>query len=283
VSTEYGPSPAERARTVLACAAVPTIDIAGRVAEDVAVHATNAEGALVLLAPTAGVLGERAACGPAVATLHATRLLPLPVPDRVLARVTIHGTLELVGNPAAAVELLGRSAAPDQTVLRLDPHQVRLDGEPVDPEAYRLAAPDPIAPRSDALVTHLVRRHTDQVMALAELLDRRLVDAAWMIAPACIDRFGLTFHLAGPAGVAYPRSTSRWAFGTRTSCPPPCAPSTAARASPTAASATPDPTPASPRISTMRVLVSDDRTCRAGRYVIARAGPAGRPRRRGRR
>jgi hypothetical protein len=103
------------------------------------------------------------------------------------------------------VELLGRSAAPDQTVLRLDPHQVRLDGEPVDPEAYRLAAPDPIAPRSDALVTHLVQRHTDQVMALAELLDRRLVDAAWMIAPACIDRFGLTFHLAGPAGVAYPR------------------------------------------------------------------------------
>lgn len=205
MSTEYGPSPAERARTVLACAAVPTIDIAGRVAEDVAVHATNAEGALVLLAPAAGVLGERAACGPAVATLHATRLLPLPVPDRVLARVTIHGTLELVGNPAAAVELLGRSAAPDQTVLRLDPHQVRLDGEPVDPEAYRLAAPDPIAPRSDALVTHLVRRHTDQVMALAELLDRRLVDAAWMIAPACIDRFGLTFHLAGPAGVAYPR------------------------------------------------------------------------------
>jgi len=76
VSTEYGPSPAERARTVLACAAVPRIDIAGRVAEDVAVHATNADGALVLLAPTAGVLGERAACGPAVATLHATRLPP---------------------------------------------------------------------------------------------------------------------------------------------------------------------------------------------------------------
>ena len=32
MSTAYGPSPAERARTVLACAAVPTIDIAGRVA-----------------------------------------------------------------------------------------------------------------------------------------------------------------------------------------------------------------------------------------------------------
>ena len=54
-------------------------------------------------------------------------------------------------------------------------------------------------------MTHLLRRHTDQVMALAELLDRRLVDAAWTIAPAYIDRFGLTFHLTGPAGVAYPR------------------------------------------------------------------------------
>ena len=70
-------------------------------------HATTAEGAPVLLAPAAGVLGGRAACGPAVATLHATRLLPLPVPDRVLARVTIHGTLEPVGNPPAALALLG--------------------------------------------------------------------------------------------------------------------------------------------------------------------------------
>jgi hypothetical protein len=205
VSTDFGPSPAERARTVLACAAVPMIDIAGRLAEDVAVHATNAEGALVLLVPATGTLGGRAACGPAVATVHATRLLPLPVPDRVLARVTIHGTLELVGNTATAPELLGRTADPDQAVLRLEPHQVRLDGEPVDPDAYRLAAPDPIAPRSDKLVTHLIRRHVEQMMALTELLDRRLVDAAWTIAPAYVDRFGLTFHLAGPAGVTLPR------------------------------------------------------------------------------
>jgi hypothetical protein len=205
VSTDYEPSPAERARTALACAAVPTIDIAGRVAEDVAVHATTAEGVPVLLVPATGVLGGRAACGPAVATLHATRLLPLPVPDRVLARATIHGTLELVGNPATVQELLGRSAEPDQSVLRLEPHQIRLDGEPVDPDAYRLAAPDPIAPRSDALVTHLIRRHADQMMALAELLDRRLVDAAWTIAPAYVDRFGFTFHLSGPTGVAFPR------------------------------------------------------------------------------
>ena len=162
MSTEYGPSPAERARTVLACAAVPTIDIAGASRRTSPCTRRPPRERWCSWSPAAGVLGGRAACGPAVATLHATRLLPLSVPDRVLARVTIHGTLELVGNPAAAVELLGRSAAPDQTVLRLDPHQVRLDGEPVDPEAYRLAAPDPIAPRSDALVTHLVRRHTDQ-------------------------------------------------------------------------------------------------------------------------
>ena len=43
------------------------------------------------------------------------------------------------------------------------------------------------------------------MVALADLLDRRLVDAAWTIAPAYVDRFGLTFHLAGPAGVAFPR------------------------------------------------------------------------------
>jgi hypothetical protein len=205
VSTDDGPSPAERARTVLACAAVPTVDLAGRVAEDVGVHAVTTGGAPVMLVPASGVLGGRAACGPAVATLHATRVLPLPVPDRVLARVTIHGTLGPVTDLPGALDLLGRAADPDQVALQLDPHQVRLGGEPVDPDAYRLAAPDPIAPRSDALVTHLLRRHADQMVALADLLDRRLVDAAWTIAPACVDRFGLTFHLAGPAGVAYPR------------------------------------------------------------------------------
>ena len=205
MSTDCGPSPAERARTALACAAVPTVDLAGRVAEDVGVHAVTAEGTPVMLVPATGVLGGRVACGPAVATLHATRVLPLPVPDRVLARVTIHGTLGPVADLPGALALLGRSADPDLVALQLDPHQVRLDGEPVDPDAYRLAAPDPIAPRSDTLVTHLLRRHADQMVALADLLDRRLVDAAWTIAPAYVDRFGLTFHLAGPAGVAFPR------------------------------------------------------------------------------
>jgi hypothetical protein len=205
VSTDCAPSQAERARTALACAAVPTVDLAGRVAEDVGVHAVTAEGAPVMLVAATGVLGGRAACGPAVATLHATRVLPLPVPDRVLARVRIYGTLGPVADLPGALELLGRSADPDQVALQLDPHQVRLDGEPVDPDTYRLAAPDPIAPRSDALVTHLLRRHGEQMVALADLLDRHLVDAAWTIAPAYIDRFGLTFHLAGPAGVAYPR------------------------------------------------------------------------------
>jgi hypothetical protein len=202
VSTDCGPTPAERARTALACAAVPTVDLSGRDAEDVGVHAVTVEGAPVLLVPATGLLGRRAACGPAVATLHATRLLPLPVPDRVLARVTIHGTL---ARAAVVPAELGRPAEPDRMALQLDPHQVRLDGEPVDPDAYRLAAPDPIAPRSDELVLHLIRRHVDQVMALTELLDPRLVDAAWTIAPAHIDRFGLTFHLAGPTGVVFPR------------------------------------------------------------------------------
>ena len=99
MSTEYEPSPAERARTVLACAAVPTIDIAGRVAEDVAVHATNADGALVLLAPTAGVLGERAACRPAVAACTPPGCCPPPCGPSTAARAS----------PTAA------SATPDPT------------------------------------------------------------------------------------------------------------------------------------------------------------------------
>jgi hypothetical protein len=205
VTTDHGPTPAERARTVLACAAVLAVDLTGRDVEDVGVHGTAADGALVLLVPATGLLGRRAACGPAVAGVHAARVLPLPVPERVLERVTIHGTLGPVVDPRSALRLLGRVDEPDSVLLRLDPHHVRLDGAPVDPDAYRIAEPDPIAPRIDALVMHLVRRHPEEMVALAHLLDRRLVDAAWTIAPAYIDRFGLTFHFAGPEGVAFPR------------------------------------------------------------------------------
>ena len=101
--TDHGPSPAESARTVLTCAAVLAVDLSGRATEDVGVHAVTSDGALVLRVPVVGALGRRAACGPAVATVHATRLLPLPVPERVLSRVLIHGTL----GPAAHVSHIG--------------------------------------------------------------------------------------------------------------------------------------------------------------------------------
>ncbi len=44
MTTDHGPTPAERARTVLAGAAVLAVDFTGRAVEDVGVHGTAADG-----------------------------------------------------------------------------------------------------------------------------------------------------------------------------------------------------------------------------------------------
>lgn len=199
---------AERARTTLVSAPVLQVSLDGRRTEDVGVHAVDADGSLVLLVPAAGMLGVRMGCGGAVTTAHAARLLPLAVPDRVLERVVVHGRLELAVDVEAAISTLveadpGRSP---QVVLREDPAvllrlcawQVRLDGEPIDPDAYVGAAPDPIALGSDAVIGHLLRSHAHEMVELAHLVDRELLDAAWTVAPVLVDRWGVTFQVDHP-------------------------------------------------------------------------------------
>jgi hypothetical protein len=199
---------AERARTTLAAAPVLTVTLDGRGSENVGVHAVDADGSLVLLVPADGVLGTRVTASDAVATVHAARLLPVAVPDRVLDRVAVHGRLGVAADIGGAVMLLvntepSRSAQvvlrPDESLLlRLEVWQARLDGDPIDPDAYVCADPDPIALRSDAVIDHLIRNHPAQVVELAHLLDPALMDAAWTVAPALVDRWGVTFHVGYP-------------------------------------------------------------------------------------
>ncbi len=199
---------AVRARTTLAAAPVLTVTLDGRGSEDVGVHALDADGSLVLLVPADGVLGARVVASDAVATVHAARLLPVAVPDRVLDRVTVHGRVGIAADIEGAVMLLvnsepSRSAQvvlrPDESLLlRLEVWQARLDGDPVDPDAYVCADPDPIALRSDVVIDHLIRDHPAQVAELAHLLDPRLMDTAWAVAPVLVDRWGVTFHVGFP-------------------------------------------------------------------------------------
>jgi hypothetical protein len=207
---------AERARTTLASAPVLSVAVDGRGSEDVGVHAVDADGSLVLLVPADGMLGTRTACGAAVATVHAARLLPLVVPDRAIEATTAYGRVGLAADVEAALDVLinadpRRSAQvvlreDASALLRLDVVAVRLDGDPVDPEAYSAAEPDQIALASDTTIGHLLRCHAEEMVELAHLLDPELLEAAWAVAPVLVDRWGVTFQVGCPTRTVRVRS-----------------------------------------------------------------------------
>lgn len=211
-----GPTPAERARTTLADAPTLTVEF-GDVAEVVAVRAVDTDGSLIALVATDGTLAARADGTGLPCTVHGGRPIPLACPDRTLDVVTLFGAATLVdaddlgaalgvmaeAYPGRCADLLLR---PDASALvRIHVTQVRIDGAPVDPDAYRGARPDPLAAGSDGVVSHLAHDHPDHVMALAHLLDPALVRAARMLAPVRVDRHGLVFRVLTVSGTAYTR------------------------------------------------------------------------------
>ena len=211
-----GPSPAERARTVLGQAPTLTIEVDGQ-AETVDVRAVLADGAVLVLLPTAAPICARVAAGPALGLLHGARLGPLPVADRVLDTVSLGGRVHLVDadDLGAALDELGRAypgrlaevvLRPDAaTLLQVTVGQLWLGELPVDLEDYRRAVSDPLARDSDEVVTHLLQDHVPELRQLAHLLDPALLRDARAIAPVCVDRYGLTFRVLGEHGVMLAR------------------------------------------------------------------------------
>jgi hypothetical protein len=205
-----GPDPAERARTVLSNAPTSVLEVGTHLTVVLDVVAVDTDGSLVLLVPEDGPLAARVAGQAVPATVRSALVSPVPGPDRRLDSVTVHGIVEVAGDVGVALEVLlaAYRDQPVETVLRPDASmllrlsvvQLRLDGEPVEPDAYARATADPLAAGSDEVVAHLLCAHPEQVLQLAHLLDRDLLQGAQAVAPVRVDRFGITFLIESLAG-----------------------------------------------------------------------------------
>jgi hypothetical protein len=208
-AVQPGPDPAERARTVLSHAVTSVIEVGTDLSIVLDALAVDADGSLVLLVNEDGPLAKRVAGQIVPGTVRSALVSGVPGPDRLLDSVTLHGTIELADDVRASLEVLLAAYwdRPVETVLRPDASmllrvtvaQLRLDGEPVDPDAYARATPDPLAAESDGVVEHLLSTHPEQVVQLAHLLDPALLQGAHAVAPIRVDRFGVTFRVDRPA------------------------------------------------------------------------------------
>ncbi|WP_300013605.1 DUF2470 domain-containing protein [Pseudonocardia sp.] len=204
------PAAAERARTVLGHTPTSVLEVGADLAVVLDVLAVDVDGTLVTVVDAGGPLADRPAGHAVIGTLRAALVSPVPGPDRRLDAVTVHGTVEVADDVRTALDVLlaahGDRPAdlvlrPEASVLlRIRVAQLRLDGEPVDPDAYARAVADPMAGGSDEFVEHLLRAHPEQVVRLAHLLDPDVVQDAHAVAPERVDRFGLTVRVDTPAG-----------------------------------------------------------------------------------
>lgn len=204
------PGAAERARTVLTHAPTSILEVGADLSLVLDILAVDADGSLVTVVEADGRLADRVVGHAVVGTLRSALVSPVPGPDRRLDAVTAHGTVEVADDVRTALDVLLAAHAdrpaelvlrPDASVLlRIRIAQLRLDGEPVDPDAYAGAVADPLAEGSDEFVEHLLRTHPEEVVRLAHLLDPDVVHGAQAVAPERVDRFGLTIRVDTPAG-----------------------------------------------------------------------------------
>ena len=207
-----GPSPAERSRTTVRLAPYLRVRTPGAQAE-VDLHGCDPDGSVVLVVPDDSpvVTAVRAAAREVPVLVDAADLCPVPVADRVRARVRLVGW---VHEPAESLRRVLALAAADRedagalldigagrTVLYVDVSEVLLtDGaDPDDPAAvvrvppgeYAAARPDPLAGTEAALLGHLVRGHPVELARLAALLPAGLRGDA---VPVALDRHGLVLR-----------------------------------------------------------------------------------------
>lgn len=192
------PSPAEQARTAVACARVAGLTTYPRAAP-FRPHATSVvleqgEGGLPVVRLAREAL--------AVAHLLARPLVTVQVAPPGCPAVTLHGS----------VHRLPRSGD-GQWHYRLEVAAVRV-GQPrprlVAVEQYLAARPDPLHREAPAALRHLARRHADELSAC---LRARGHDVLW-VEPQALDSRGLDVAVVGHDGVElvrlpFPRPVSR--------------------------------------------------------------------------
>jgi hypothetical protein len=151
--------------------------------------------------PLAGARRAAVSGSAADVAVHVTGLVPVPVRERVRARVTLSGPLlpwdrvTLTGGDAVAV---GPVLDAGDEVWVLDVHHVlvvtgdALSAVPAD--LWRQAGPDPLAAVESAHLHHLCRHHADAVRRLAGLIDPQLTAAAGRVVPVGLDSRGLVLR-----------------------------------------------------------------------------------------
>ncbi|MFD3547767.1 DUF2470 domain-containing protein [Streptomyces sp. NPDC058655] len=184
------PTDAERVRSILAAAHSMTVVVDGRRTEVRHLDGTDVLGRLHLH-PAAPATG-----GPLTALederprirLEFTDVAPIPVRDRVRARVTVLGRLltpyaETATGDSTCVEY-------GQAVLETPDGFSYIGLEELD-----AACPDPLAPYEAGMLTHLLDDHGDLVTLLLRLVDPMPSAAVLRALPVAMDRYGITLRL----------------------------------------------------------------------------------------
>ncbi|MFE0965185.1 DUF2470 domain-containing protein [Streptomyces fungicidicus] len=179
------PGAAERARSVLAAAWSCAVTAEGTREELVGAHGVTDDGGVLLQVPEDSVLLAAAICAPRgepSAVLEFADVAPVPVRDRVRARLWLAGWLSVRDGHLAF--------RPTRVVLRQ-----RSGALVVDAGEFAAAAPDPLAAAEARLLTHLADCHADAVERLTRLVDPGSLHGAVRVRPLAVDRHGLTLRI----------------------------------------------------------------------------------------
>ncbi|MFJ8629359.1 DUF2470 domain-containing protein [Streptomyces sp. NPDC093568] len=184
-----GPTPAERARSVLAAAGSLTVTTHGQRIELIGLHTVDAAARLLLQdPPDASIAAELAMAphGDLPALAEFTDIAPVAVRERVRARLTLAGRLTALG-PKALVFHPARAVLTDEDGSAV----VRLD-------ELSLASPDLLATHEAEMLARMDAAHADTVAPLARLLPAREQLGAVDVRPLRLDRHGLVLRSEGP-------------------------------------------------------------------------------------
>lgn len=224
------PSAAEEARTVVAGANVGTLaslTSGGDPWASVVTYALLGDGTPVLCVSRLALHGRNLAVD-----RRASLAVSAPVPDGEdpsdVGRVTLAGRVEEpVGDELDAARAAYHSAVSsgasftewdDFTFWLLRPEQIRWVGgfgrmASTDPERYRAAEVDPVAPRAAFAIAHLNDDHADALLDMA----RAIAGHTDATAATCLraDRYGLDLDVHTPRG----RALARVGFATPATAP----------------------------------------------------------------
>lgn len=155
------PTPAERARSVLAAAGSLTVTTQGHRIELIGLHTVDAAARLLLHNPPDGHLAAELAVAPhgdLAALVEFTDVAAVAVRERVRARLTLGGWLSALG-PKTLVFHPARAVLTEDGGTAL----IGLD-------ELTLASPDPLATHEAEMLGRLDAAHADTVAPLARLL-----------------------------------------------------------------------------------------------------------------